>query len=103
VASATEINYWTTGGRNSNRNLSLTVAIEDDLGQPIDGASVEIWLSNADTGQLWTGTSATDADGTAPFSLKNAPSGAYSTIVVGLTANGYTWDGVSPPTDPYVK
>ena len=64
---------------------------------------MEIWLSNADTGQLWTGTSTTGADGRAPFSLSKAPAGTYSTIVVGVTAAGYTWDGVSPETEPFVK
>ena len=103
VASATAISYSTSGGRNQDRNLNIKVLIEDDLGQPIAGASVEIALSNADTGQLWSGPSDTGSDGQASFSLKNAPAGSYSTIVVSVTADGYVWDGVSPPADPFVK
>lgn len=96
ASSVVSIEYTLSGGPSHDRNLAIAVTVSDDLGQPIDGASVEIWLANADTGQLWSGTSSTGADGVAPFSLKNAPSGSYSSTVIGVTAAGYTWDGLTP-------
>jgi len=34
--------------------------------------------------------------GVAKFTLVNAPSGTYSTVVTDISAAGYTWDGGYP-------
>lgn len=95
TASVSSITYTTEGGKNSDKHLSVAVAIVDDLGNPVANASVSITLSH-DSGTSWKGTGTTGTDGTVTFGLKNAPSGCYTTTVTGVTATGLTWDGVTP-------
>ncbi|MBI4042010.1 MAG: S8 family peptidase [Deltaproteobacteria bacterium] len=89
------ITYSTSGGKNSDRHLKITLAIVDDLGNPVAGASVSITLKH-DSGESWSGTGTTGTNGTVIFSLKNAPAGCYETTVTDVTAEGLTWDGVTP-------
>jgi len=90
------ITYATEGGKNQDRHLLITVALMDDLGQAVSGASVSIDLYR-DGSKIASGTGTTGTGGTLTFSLKNAPSGTYTTIVTAVIANGLTWDGVTPP------
>jgi subtilisin len=90
------ITYATEGGRYNDKHLNITVALVDDLGNPVAGASVLIRLDNTTTDQSWTGTGTTGTDGTATVGLKSAPSGCYTTTVTEVTAEGLTWDGVTP-------
>ena len=96
--SVASITYSTEGGKNSDKHLNITVALLDDLGQAVSGASVSIDLfrdgsfAGADTGT--TGT-----DGTVTFSLKNAKSGCYTTTVTDVTADSLKWDGVTPANE----
>jgi subtilisin len=89
------VTYTTQGGRNGDKHLNVTVALVDDLGNPVGGASVSITLSH-DSGSSWSGAGTTGTDGTVTFSLKNAPSGCYTTTVDNVTAGGLSWDGVTP-------
>jgi len=87
--------YATEGGRDGKKHLLITVALEDDFGNPVAGASVSIELFR--DGPLYTsGTGTTGTDGTATFKVANAPSGTYITTVTHVTAAGLTWDGVTP-------
>ncbi len=95
AVSVTSIDYTTEGGRNSDKHLNITIALVDDLDNPVAGASVSIRLDNTTTGQSWTGAATTGTDGTVTFSLKNAPSGTYTTTVTDVDAAG--WDGITPP------
>jgi len=63
----------------------------------VAGASVSIavYLNNGSS-PYFAGTITTDISGVAKFTVVNAPSGTYSTVVTDVTAAGYTWDGVSP-------
>jgi hypothetical protein len=89
------VTYATEGGRNSDKHLLITVALVDDLGNPVGGASVTIELSR--NGSLDAGgTGTTGAGGTLTFSRKNARSGTYTTEVMNVTAAGLTWDGATP-------
>ncbi|MEE8421511.1 MAG: S8 family serine peptidase, partial [Dehalococcoidia bacterium] len=90
------ITYATSGGRKKSKNLEITLSVVNNLDPrtDVEGASVDIWLMNEL--QLWTGTATTGADGSVTFTLSNAPSGTYTTIVMGVTAAGLTWDGVTP-------
>ena len=90
--SVDSITYATEGGKNGDKHLLITVALVD----PVSGASVSIRLDNTNTGQSWIGTGTTGTDGTVTFSLKNAPSGCYTTTVTDVTASGLTWDDTSP-------
>jgi hypothetical protein len=87
--------YATTGGRDGKKHLSVTVALVDDLGGPVAGASVASLLEN-DSGSSWTFTGTAGPEGTVTFSVSNAPSGCYTTTVTDVTAEGLTWD----PDDP---
>jgi len=87
--------YATEGGRNNDKHLNITVALVDDLGSPVSGASVSIDLYL--DGSLYTsGTGTTGTDGTVTFKIPNGPSGTYTTTVTHVTAAGLTWDGVTP-------
>ena len=71
------------------------MALVDDLGNTVGGASVSVTLTRVEGGS-WIGSGATGAGGTVTFSLKNARSGCYTTTVTDVTANGLSWD----PNDP---
>jgi len=95
--SADSITYTTAGGKNSDKHLSITVALVDALGKPAAGASVSIDLFwNA---SVASGTSTTETDGTVTFTLKNAASGCYTTTVTDVTAAELTWDGITPENE----
>ena len=55
-------------------------------------ASVSTLLALDGSGSSWTLASTTGSEGTAIFSLLNAPSGCYTTRVTDVTAGGLTWD-----------
>ena len=95
--SVDSINYTTAGGKNSDKHLSITVALVDDLGNPAAGASVSIDLFW--NGSVASGTSTTETDGTVTFTLKNAASSCYATTVTDVTAAGLTWDGTTPANE----
>jgi hypothetical protein len=95
TVSVSGFTYATTGGRDGKKHLSVTVALVDDLGGPVAGASVSSLLEH-DSGTSWTFTGATGSEGMVTFSLSNAPSGCYTTTVTGVTSGGLTWD----PDDP---
>ncbi|KAG2473831.1 MAG: putative Aqualysin 1 [Nitrosopumilales archaeon] len=102
TVSVSSITYATEGGKNKDKHLLITVALEDDLSNPVSGASVSIDLSR-DGSFVGSGTGTTGTDGTVTFSLKNAKSGCYTTTVTDVTASGLTWDGTTPLTDPFCK
>ena len=93
VASVT---YATEGGKMGDKHLLFTVALLDDLGGAVGGASVSIQLDNSTTGQSWIGNGTTGGSGTVTFTLKNVPSGAYITSVTGVSAGALTWDNITP-------
>ena len=57
--------------------------------------SIAIYL-NEGSSPYYSGTITTDTPGVAKFTVVNAPSGTYSTVVTDVTAVGYTWDGDFP-------
>jgi hypothetical protein len=97
TVSVDSIAYATEGGRDGKKHLYVTVALEDDLENPVAGASVSIKLDNTTTSQFWTGAGTTGTDGTVTFTLNNAPSGCYTTTVTDVTAEG--WDGITPENE----
>ncbi len=93
AVSVASVTYTTTGGKSGDKHLLITVAIEDDLNDPVVGASVSIKLTNTGGGE-WNGAGATDEFGEATFSLKNAPTSCYSTEVTDV-------DGDTSLATPY--
>jgi hypothetical protein len=66
------------------------------LTPPVAGATVEIDLFREGAfEQSFSGV--TDSLGVVTFNYKKAPSGTYATIVTDVIANGYVWDGETPP------
>ncbi len=102
TVSVDSITYATEGGRNSKKHLFITVALVDDLADPVAGASVSIDLYLSESFYA-RGTGTTATDGTVTFTLKNAPSGCYTTIVTDVAAQGLTWDGGDTPTNIFCK
>ena len=98
TVSVDSITYATEGGKNKYKHLLITVALVDDLGNQVSGASVSIDLFR-DGSLVGSGTGTTGTDGTVTFTLKNAASGCYTTTVTDVTAAGLTWDGVTPANE----
>jgi len=88
------IAYSTSGGKNADRHLEVTLTLQDSSGAPVAGASVAAIITGPTTGG---GTGTTDASGQVAFRITNAPSGTYTTEVTDVTATGYTWDESYPP------
>ncbi len=95
TVSVSSVSYITEGGKNSDKHLLITVALVDDLGDPVANASVSIDLFR-DGNSIASGSATTGAGGTVTFSLKNAGSGCYATTVTDVTAAGLAWDGATP-------
>ena len=74
----------------------ITVALIDDLDDPVAGATVEVTI-NTTTGSTWTPTGTTGSDGKVTYKLTNAPSGIYTTAVTSVSATGLSWDTKTPP------
>lgn len=93
--SVASIIYATEGGKQQNLHLLVTVALVDNQGNPVSGASVAIRLDR--NGALYgTASGTTRTDGKVTFKATNAPSGCYTTTVTSVTASGLSWDGVTP-------
>ena len=101
TVSVDSITYATEGGKRGDKHLLITVALVDDLGNLVGGASVSIDLYR-DGSRIASGTGTTGANGTLTFSLKNAKSGTHTTTVTNVTAASLTWDGVTPANE-FVK
>jgi subtilisin/minor extracellular protease Epr len=93
TASVEAIHYATSGGRNGDRHLQVSLGLIDSAGTGISGAAITIRLAAA--GQSWT-TSGTTANGEVSVTLNNAPPGSYTTTILSVAADGYEWDGVTP-------
>ena len=102
TVSVSSITYATEGGKNSDRHLLITVALEDDAGNPVAGASVSVEV-DCNGNPYSSGTGTTGTDGTVTFKLPNAPSGTYTTTVTDVTATGLTWDGATPEENSFDK
>ncbi len=89
------ISYAREGGKNADKHLLVTIAIVDELANPVAGAAVSIELS-VDGSLDAAGTGTTGSNGTVTFSRKNAANGCYTTEVTGVTATGLTWNRLTP-------
>lgn len=94
------ITYSGSGGKNNDRHLTVSVHVSDDSGNDVSGATVSILLSNG--ADSWSATGTTSSTGTVGFTLKNSPSGTYTTTITDVVASGLTWDGVTP-TNSFTK
>ena len=98
--SVASIEYVTHGGRDNSKHLDIKIALLDDLENPVSGASVSIDLFRGGS-FVTSGSGTTGTGGTITFTLNNAASGCYTTIVTDVAA-GMTWDG-DTPTNQFCK
>jgi len=93
--------YSMSGGKNNTANLTVRVALRNDFGDPVAGASVAstLYLNGAAYGSA---SATTGSDGTTTFVARNAPAGTYSTKVTSVSASGLSWDGTTPGNS-YIK
>ncbi len=101
TVSVKSITYSTQGGKNSDKDLDITIFLVNNLGNPVAGASVSITLTDTTLGASWSGSGTTGTDGTVTFKLVNAPSGSYTTTVNSVIATGLNWDGITPANGYY--
>jgi len=102
VVTVDSITYGTTGGRNNNRNLLITINLIDDLEDEVSGASVSIDLFLGST-KVGYGTASTSTIGSVTFELPKAAKGIYSTTVTNVSATGLNWDGSTPSENTFTK
>jgi hypothetical protein len=93
--SVSSITYGVQGGR--GQHLLITVALTDNTGGPVAGATVSVDLYYEGILLIGSGTGTTGTNGTVTFKVINASSGCYSTTVTNVTATGLAWDGATPP------
>jgi len=87
-----KINY-----SNNGKNLSITVHVKAvTSGNSISGASVTIQLSKSGSSPYSPVTGTTDTSGNVKFLLRNAQSGAYTTVVQAVSGSNILWDGITP-------
>jgi subtilase family serine protease len=101
VAQATTVAVTSIGYTPQGSGLGISVALQNNLGQPVSGASVsiEVYLN----GKAYaSGTGTTGSAGTVAFGLRRAPKGTYTTTVTKVSAAGLTWNGVTP-SNSYTK
>ncbi len=96
IVSVKSITYSASSGFWSDRDLAITLYVEDDLGNPVPDASVLIRVQR--NGRMhMTLSGRTKPDGTVMLRVSKAPPGSYETIVVRVAAEGLEWDGETPP------
>ena len=85
------VDHSRQGGRFGDKNLVVTVHVQDGSNVDVSGAEVSIRLALEGGPRAWVGTATTGSDGTVSFTLANAKKGCYTTTVTAL-------DGVSDGT-----
>jgi len=94
TVSVDSITYSTSGGKTNDKHLTVMIHVSDNNSNNVSGASVSIKLSNGKNS--WTASGTTDINGNTGFTLKNAPSGTYTTTITNVVASGLTWNGLTP-------
>ena len=95
VVSVSDIDYWTSGGKGGAAHLEFRIFVVDDTSTPVAGASLSLDLYLGDS-VFSSYSGITDTSGTVSFKIPGAPSGLYTSIVTGVVAEGYAWDGETP-------
>ncbi len=89
------ITFDTFGGGGGTKHLEASVAVVDDFGDAVAGASVSVDLTFP-SGSVGTATGTTDTAGIASFVAHNAPGGCYVLDVTAITVAGLAFDGAEP-------
>ena len=83
--------------------LRVTLALVNDQGDPVPGATVAARITNTSSGRNWNRSGNTAADGKLTLTVNNSPPGCYTTQVTNVAASGLTWDNATPPNGPFCK
>ena len=89
------ITYNTEGGKNQDKHLLIYVTVVDNDSAPVPNATVKVSI-NRDGVLFGTASGATDSNGIAGFTAKNAPNGLYETTVTNVVKSGLTFSGITP-------
>ena len=89
TVSVGDVTYSTSGGRNGDRHLSVTISLEP----PLVGAMVSV---SVDGPSGVTKTDSTDDSGSMVVKILRHVPGCYTTEVTAITAPGWVWDEVTP-------
>jgi len=81
-----------------NRDLLISVHVVDNLENPVANASVLVGIF-VDGRLRWTLSGVTGWDGSVSMRIAKARPGLYQATVAEVTAEGLTWDGVTPPNE----
>jgi subtilase family serine protease len=93
TVSVPSIGYSVSGPH--DKDLNISVSVEDSSEQPVANASVSIEL-DLDDSTYGTATGTTNTNGIASFVARNAPSGTYTTTIIGVSGSDLNWDGTTP-------
>lgn len=91
VVSIASIVYGFSGGKDGMKNMTVTVSLEDDLGQPVPDAVVSVDINLTDTSRHWIGSATTGAEGSVVFKVIKSDPGCYTTTVTDISDD--RWDG----------
>ncbi len=92
-----DISYHRAGGKNKDRDLIISVVVQESVSSlPVPNATVSINVE-LDSAFIGAGSGTTDSTGVVSFRVRRASSGMWTTEVTGVTAEGYLWDGITPP------
>ncbi len=100
---------WSLSYRGRNALLSFTVTVKWDsdgdgvaeaTDEVVSDATVYATLTNLDTGDTWSFSDVTDANGQVTFSVFKAPSGNYEAKVTDITHATYTYDATLDVDNP---
>jgi len=100
---------WTLSYRGRNADLYFTVTVKWDsdgdgiaesTDEVVSDATVYATLTNLDTGDSWSFSDVTDANGQVTFNLFKAPSGNYEAKVTDITHATYTYDASMDVDNP---
>jgi hypothetical protein len=101
IATVDAIAYSLSGGKTRDKNLNVSIHLTDDFGNPVANAAVAASITrNGSVAKTASGT--TDTAGKVTFTITNARSGTYSTLVSNVAANPLSWDGATP-TNSFTK
>jgi subtilisin len=97
AVSVVDVAYSLSGGKSRDKDLQITLSLQNNLGTPVSNASVSITLYR-DGVASGSATTSTLVDGTASLVVRNLQSGCYTTEVTNIQADGLIWNGTW--TDP---
>lgn len=100
VSVSADVNYSTSGRR--GRDLIIEVAVSDNNGDAVTGASVSISVDYEGSLYGTGGPSSTDSNGTVRWRVRNAASGEWSTTVDPVVSGSLPCENC-PYTESFIK